>query len=763
MKIMNDSSDSKRLLWLDIIRGLAILWIFFVHFVERFICCPMFGNPAANWPPVVERISQLAPMNIDGVGGLVINLLRYIGWMGDQGVQIFLVASGFGLTASALSKTTDMSYREFFKRRLLKLVPLWVVAHLLFIVFHILFQKGLSPLDWRTWASLMGFGFLPEVFYFKFAAWWYVGLLLQLYLIFPLMLHFLKRWSLLKFLLVFAGTAILVRLVGLIIFENYLDWWSRGGIFITRLPEFAFGMAFAKWTKQASHKQKQQLISPFGMVCALGAYIIGNVSSFFIVGMAVAFVMTGAAFFVLVFTFFSNRQPRAVSPIAWAGQHSYALYLFHFPVLLFIVPSTLAPEATGKIILYLLLSLSLSICVAVSFEYLTGNLVNLNKRWYKKVGLLRLVSYCVLMAFVVAGVILGAEVLVRKVDPQEVLGWGERPSLAPNSEFGYYLKPNQITRLRWLSYDYTVEANALGFPGKLYGKQKPEGTYRIFVTGDAYSSAEGVDTKDAWPRLLEVGLQDGGVATQVMNFSITGWGPNQYAEVITKYAPVFKPDLILISFFVNEFDDVATSNEDFRSSIGFGQMSQESLESYFRLTHLRAWLRNISFQLKDVFLGKTNPYGYFFGYFSALEKKQLPVMQANAARIQERFRSIAKLANDLQSKVLVVLVPAPAQVCSPDGMKYWPNSINLQDSGRFDLEQPQRLEKELLDTIGFAYIDLRLPLRQAEEVMPCQPRNLHWTKAGHLVVADFITRYLLDNPSFQVAEPHPLNTDKSSP
>ncbi|CAB5115213.1 hypothetical protein D3OALGB2SA_2637 [Olavius algarvensis associated proteobacterium Delta 3] len=749
MQVIN---SRKRFYWLDITRGLAILWIFLVHFVERFMCCPNFGNPNANWPPVTARFTQLAPLDLDGIGGAAVNVLRYVGWMGDQGVQIFVVASGFGLAISALSKPTQMTYMEFFRRRLVKLVPLWVLAHLLFIATYLLLQKGLSPFDWRTWASLLGFRFMPQVFYFRFPAWWYIGLLLQLYFIFPLMLHFLRRWTVPKFLLVFAGISILLRLVGLVGFEKYLDWWSRGGIFIARMPEFAFGMAFAKWIYYASDNQIQRLRSPTGIAFAVSAYLLGNISSFFLVGMSVAFFLTGSAFFVLVFIFFSNYQPNALKPISWFGKKSYALYLFHHPVILFLVPRSLPPEAAVTVFSYLLITFFVSVCIGPLMESVSIKLTEVNRRWYKKIGISRLISCWALLAFSCAAMVVAAEIIIRKVDPQEVLGWGERPSLAPHPEFGYYLKPNKKTRLRWLSYDYTVNANALGFPGKLYSRQKPEGAYRIFITGDAFSSAEGVDTGDAWPRLLETLLQDSGVDTQVMNFSITGWGPNQYAKVISKYVPEYKPDLILISFFVNEFFDVAISNTDFQKSIGFTKMSPSSLKSYLRLTHLRAWLKtNFSGRFKELILNKPNRHGYFFGYFQALHKEKLPEMEANAVHVKERLESIATIARGLNASVLVVIVPAPAQVCDPNSVKYWPRNIELNDSVRFDLEQPQRLAKELLNSLSFNYIDLRVPLRQAEADHPCQPRNLHWTEAGHKVVAGYIAQYLLENHDLRLA------------
>ena len=101
---------------------------------------------------------------------------------------------------------------------------------------------------------------------------------------------------------------------------------------------------------------------------------------------------------------------------------------------------------------------------------------------------------------------IGIELLVQTFDPQEVKGWGEKPSLEPHDTFGWYLIPNQTTRLRWESYDYYVNSNELGFPGPSYPEEKTPETIRILTFGDAFTSAEGVNTEQAWPRLLESNL-----------------------------------------------------------------------------------------------------------------------------------------------------------------------------------------------------------------------------------------------------------------
>ena len=96
--------------------------------------------------------------------------------------------------------------------------------------------------------------------------------------------------------------------------------------------------------------------------------------------------------------------------------------------------------------------------------------------------------------------------------------------------------------------------------------------------GDAFTSAEGVDTDAAWPRLLERDLaeRENPRPVQVQNFAITGYGPNQYVAVARAYLPQFRPDVLLVTMFVNEFDDAEKTDRQFRQSIGFGRTPADS-------------------------------------------------------------------------------------------------------------------------------------------------------------------------------------------
>lgn len=731
--------------WLNIARGFAILWIVLVHFVERWTQGSLFGNPGSGWPALPERLSQLRPLPIPGVDGWVANLLRYVGWLGDQGVQIFIVASGIGLTLSALRAGSSFSTAGFYRTRLLRLLPLWVAAHLVFLAIGILIG-GLSPFDWRYWASLAGLRFLPQVFYFFAPAWWFIGLLLQLYLVFPLLLRWLRALGPTRFFLVVGGASLLVRGWGLLSLEEHLDWWSRGGFFVTRLPEFIFGMSLAAvlW----SRRNRTATGALPGMALASAALVLlGNALSFTLAGMTFAFLLTGAGW-VLLFRALQPGTGRGLGRmLGWVAVHSYSVFLVHHPIVARVVPKDLEDRSWIVMVGILAVVLLLSFVAAIALERGT----DLAQRWLARArsaqDRLRIIARAVTVALLIAASLLAAEGLVRRFDPQEVLGWGERPSLQPDARYGYKLIPGQTTRLRWLSYDYVVEANELGFPGPLYPAERTPGTLRILVTGDAYESAEGVDTDQSWPRLLERQLRDRGVAAEVLNFSITGWGPNQYQAVVEDFVPVYQPDLVIVGFFVNEFGDVNVTNERFQSGIGFGTLSPSSLRGFVRLAHLRSWARNT---LKSGPLEMLRPDhelpGYFFGYYEALERDQRASMERAAVLVKDRLRAIKETTEKHGGRVLVVQVPAPAQVCPPETVEYTPPGIDLADGARFDLDQPQRITRGICAELGIDCLDLRPAFAGHEALRPCQARNLHWTRAGHELVARFVAGRLLADP-----------------
>jgi lysophospholipase L1-like esterase len=259
--------------------------------------------------------------------------------------------------------------------------------------------------------------------------------------------------------------------------------------------------------------------------------------------------------------------------------------------------------------------------------------------------------------------------------------------------------------------------------------------------GDAYTSAEGVDTEAAWPRLLESRLTAlrGGRRVEVLNFAMTGYGPNQYAAVIERFAPRYRPDLILIGFFVNDYEDVLLSDAEFRQLIGFGRRSPETRLAFLHLDHLQKYLHQKLIAPVGAFLrGVPEPHGYFLGNFKALAKDAPCTRPEARARVRERLATIRAVAESVGAEVRIVLVPAPVQVCDGSRLAYYPSRVDLHDRRRFDPELPQRTTRAIAAELGLTCLDLLPVLRESAALDPYQSRNMHFTAAGHRIVAGYL-------------------------
>ena len=127
-------------------------------------------------------------------------------------------------------------------------------------------------------------------------------------------------------------------------------------------------------------------------------------------------------------------------------------------------------------------------------------------------------------------------------------------------------------------------------------------------------------------------------------------------------------------------------------------------------------------------------HGYFLGGFRYLERESPQLDQQGRARLAERLGEIAALCSEHSAQLALLLVPAPVQVCDRSDLLYLPPALDLNDAARFDFDKPQRMLSEIAASLNLPLLDLRPTLRNLPDC-PYQPRNLHWTAAGHDAVA----------------------------
>jgi hypothetical protein len=434
--------------------------------------------------------------------------------------------------------------------------------------------------------------------------------------------------------------------------------------------------------------------------------------------------------FVVIYRIFSDRllTGRMSSAAVWVGRHSLALFIVHQPVFQIVMPGGVAGPA--RVVGGFAVATALAIIGGIVLERIVGWLYHRWSMWAERGILVRRVVAIGGVSLLLYGAIVGADLLIRSNDPQEALGWGERPSLVADEDLGWRLRPNETTRLLWQSYDYQVTANQYGFPGPAEGPVP--GDLRILALGDAFTSAEGVDTSQAWPRSLEEKLGD----ATVWNGAITGFGPPQYLGAAEELAPLLDPEVVIVGFFVNDFEDSVFDYGSMQNSIGFGQPDPTGIVPSLQWAHISKWLR---YHITEPILaqaGRPNRTGYTLGYFRALEPGSITVDDDQYQATLTAMRGLRSLLPE--ARILMLLVPASVQVCDAEDLEYYPDNVDLAD---FDLDQPQRLALEIAGAAGWEAIDLR-PILQSLSECPYQPGNMHWTGAGHEAVAETVAARL---------------------
>ncbi|MGB5157631.1 MAG: hypothetical protein WBN77_09380 [Desulfobacterales bacterium] len=137
--------------------------------------------------------------------------------------------------------------------------------------------------------------------------------------------------------------------------------------------------------------------------------------------------------------------------------------------------------------------------------------------------------------------------------------------LASDPVNGYIYMPNASTYEKGREYNALYRINSLGLRDREYGPKK-EGVFRVLLLGDSFSVSHGLAIEDSLSRQMERALQEvadtqvgTSVKFEVINTAVGGYSPYNYWKAYLRWAPVFKPDLVLLGLSPDDYD---SSNEE---------------------------------------------------------------------------------------------------------------------------------------------------------------------------------------------------------
>lgn len=373
-----DASVGHDIGWLEFVKGFAMFWIIWDHINGAIFGALPIAEPTNDWPPVAERLSQLQPLVGHGFWNGPLTLFQWIGSLGIQGVQLFLIASGFGLTWSLLRHSDgEPEWRGYYVRRFWRIYPMWWVAHVVMLALGIIGVQGIAidPARPGVWASLMGLRIGSQQMYVFAASWWFVGMIMQFYAVFPIFYWIFKRWGWQRFLAILLPVGIMVRALGLWVFDvplagaHYLDAWAHGAIFLSRVPEFVLGMALAGALCQDPLRVQRLLSARSLLVGAVVIYLPAQALSLMVVGNALSSVLVALCNLILVRTMAIAAErwlPPLASAMRWCAVHSLSLCLVNSVVINLMIHRGTLPDPAQ-----VLAAVTAIIVAALALEWLT--------------------------------------------------------------------------------------------------------------------------------------------------------------------------------------------------------------------------------------------------------------------------------------------------------------------------------------------------------------------------------------------------------
>ena len=213
----------QRLFYLDLIRAVALVCILVIHFnaaVTGYFTLPskLFGS--------------VLPFNI---------------YLGDFGSSLFFMVSGAALQYTSPGQGREpLNLARFYQKRAKAVYPMFWLAWCIFFPIRFVTKPGYyaaakTPSLLLTVLGLDNFAQAAGLVTMDFACVgeWFLGSILFLYLLFPLLRWGLRKQPLLTWAVVLAASLPV----------HYMGWDAR--LVAIHIPEFLLGMAFVHWKRPA--------------------------------------------------------------------------------------------------------------------------------------------------------------------------------------------------------------------------------------------------------------------------------------------------------------------------------------------------------------------------------------------------------------------------------------------------------------------------------------------------------------------------------
>lgn len=258
----------------------------------------------------------------------VLNILKFIEAYFYLGVNIFVITSGFGLYYSYLKGGAVFNFVAFLKKRVFKLIPAAIFATILVFFFKGFFLGTWATSNWylNLFPFMAGLNLFSDNWFFPpiDGEMWFLGLIIQLYLLFPILIWLHKKVGKKWLLAILFTVSVLFRIIYYIYFKDSISSMSYG-FSLGRIFEFGFGMMVAA---DLFENKKPCRLWILGLLAFAGY--------FFPYSFPFADSLTGIGAFMLVSflgqgLYLTKYSTNIKKIFSFLSEQSYMVFLIHHP------------------------------------------------------------------------------------------------------------------------------------------------------------------------------------------------------------------------------------------------------------------------------------------------------------------------------------------------------------------------------------------------------------------------------------------------
>jgi hypothetical protein len=299
--------------------------------------------------------------------------------------------------------------------------------------------------------------------------------------------------------------------------------------------------------------------------------------------------------------------------------------------------------------------------------------------------------------------------------------------------------------------------------------QKRDGEFRILGVGDSFSIYLGDQGKNYLNFLQQKFTDSGQGNVRIVNAGLEATGPGYYWHILSTLGDKFKPDLLLVGFFVgNDFYEA-----DFFITVGnFIKEPHAATKKYLGFLQFRQWrlyhlLRNKYTRAREERLRKQEvavagagpaPQAKAVGTFSEetflrVEYERSSIFDKDRRRsLKRRWQECASLINKMKDwcdrrniPLVIAVFPDQFQVDRELREAVLKKYQHIPPEN-LDLGYPDELIMNFCRGKSIHCLDLLGPFLAAARTETLYAlRDTHWNEAGNRLAAEVIFRYLEDN------------------